>query len=296
MHKPVVAIGGALVDIRATTPARWMPGRSLPGAVRIGAGGAARNVAVNLARLGYPVTLATAVGDDPLGDWLLRVTSDAGVDISPCLRRSQTTGTLVAVGPDGGEPWCVSDAGPVDALEVADLEGWRAVLAGARAIVADANLHEPLHEALQGLAGEIPRVLLATSPPKAVRLRSALAGAAAVVCNRAEALAITGLPNTLSWQALGTALLTEGVERVVITLGPEGVGITTAEEALHCPAAPADVVDPTGAGDAVAAVALHGLLAGLDPGRTAALAVAAAAVVVQSHEATPSALASVIAG
>lgn len=292
--QPIVSVGAALVDVRAVPATAWSPGRSLPGRVRLNAGGAARNVAADLAVLGYPVVVLTAVGTDPLGDFVLDATAREGVDVSHCLRRGAQTGVYVRVGPEHGEPWCVADASAVEALTPADIEGWTPLVRAARAVICDANLLPPV---LATVAAGVtaPRVLLATSPHKAPRLRPVLAGATVVVCNRDEALALTGLPPTLSWQALGAALLTEGVERVVLTLGVSGVAVLTAEDAVLEPARPAVVTDPAGAGDAVAAVAVHAHLAGMDPARTAALAVAAAALVVESPEVTPRGLAAVVA-
>ena len=296
--RSVVAIGGALVDVRARTHAGWAPGRSLPGIARLDAGGTARNVAADLARLGYPVTLLTAVGDDTLGTWLLDLTAGAGVDVQHALRRRGGTGLYVNVAPGGaapggGDAWSVADASLIEALTLADLKAWSDEIAEAAVVVSDANLSEETHRALAGMV-KGARVLLGTSPDKAVRLRAVLDGAAVVVCNRAEVLSVTGLPGTLSWQALGIALLTEGVERAVITQGPRGVAVVTSDGAALAPAVEVPVVDPTGAGDAVAAIAAHAYLTGLGPDETAGLAAAAAAVVVQSLESTPAALAGVL--
>jgi len=290
----VVVVGGGLVDLRATTRAPWASGRSLPGSVRLRPGGAARNVAVNLARLGHPVALLSSVGADVLGEWLLAQTSQAGVDVTHVMSSAHRTGLFVTVGPEGGDTWSIADAGPLETLEPSDLAPWAAAIAGAAVIVADANLPEAAQRALAAQASSIPRVLLATSPQKAIRLRPVLAGAAVLVCNRDEALAMTGLPATLGWQALGTALLTEGIERVVLTLGPAGIAVLTADEAVLSPAVPVPVIDPLGAGDAVAAVAVHAHMAGLGPTETGALAAAAAAVVVQSDEATPAGFAALL--
>ncbi len=262
--------------------------------VRMSAGGAARNVAVDLARLGYSVMLLSAIGRDPLGDWLLGRTSESGVDVTHVIARPEPTGVFITVGPEGGETWSIVDAGPLEVMGPQDLEPWRDAMTGAAVAASDANLPEPLQQALVSQLASVPRVLLATSPQKAVRLRPVLTGAAVLVCNRAEALALTGLPDTLGWQALGTALLTDGVERVVLTHGPAGVAVLTADEAVLSPAARVPVVDPTGAGDAVVAVAVHAHLTGLGPAETAALAVAAAAIVVQSDDNTPRELEAVI--
>lgn len=291
--RKIVVFGGALVDVRASTNARWVAGQSLPGTVRLLPGGAARNVAVNLTRLGHAVVLLSVVGSDPLGHWLLQSTSGAGVETAHVRSHAGQTGVFVTVAPPG-EAWSVADAGLSEALDAEDVEAWSPVIASAALLVNDANSPEPIQRAVAAQAGTVPRVLLATSPRKAPRLRPVLAGAAAVVCNRFEALALTGLPDTLGWQALGTALLTEGVERVVLTLGPAGVAVLTAEEAVKTPAADVPVVNPAGAGDAVAAVVAHAYLTGLNPQATADLAVAAAAAVVRSEENTPADLATVI--
>jgi pseudouridine kinase len=240
------------------------------------------------------VTLLTAVGTDALGGWLLEATAATGVDVSHTLRTVDPTGLYVTVGPDGGEPWCIADARPIETLMPADLEAWRTVIAAATIVVSDANLSEETHRALAIIARDRPRALLATSPDKAVRLRPLLDGASLIVCNRAEARSLTGLPATLSWQALGTALLTEGVGRVVVTQADGGVGILSGEEALSVPALEVSVVDAAGAGDAVAAAAVHAFLAGLSVERAVELAAAAAAIVVQSEDNTPPELAAVL--
>lgn len=294
MDPCVVVAGGALADVRATTFVEWIPGHSLPGTVRLQAGGAARNVAANLARLGHRVVLLTAVGDDPLGGWLLEETAAAGVDVSHAWRRPPHTGVFVSVGPGAGVPWCVADARPIEVIIPEDLEARRPLVERAEIVVGDANLAVPAALALAALARDRRRVLLGTSRSKAARLRGVLRGSALLVCSRDEALALTGLPETLGWQAIGAALLTEGVGRAVLTMGGGGIAVVTEGEATSSPAPDVPVVDATGAGDAVAAAAIHALLMGMDPGQTAALASAAAAIVLQSVENTPAALAGLL--
>jgi pseudouridine kinase len=280
-------IGGALVDVRATTQERWASGQSLPGRARLVAGGACRNVAVHLARLGWHATLLTVVGDDPFGRWLVEATAAAGVDVAQILHSPGQTGLYVSVGPEAGQAWSVSDASSIEGVGAEPLEAWRPIIERAEIVVCDANLSTAALAAAAGVAGRRPRVLLAVSPTKAPRLRHTLPGAAAVVSSRAEALALTGLPATLSWQALGTAILTEGVERAVVTLGESGVGMVMADGAVAAPAVSVEVTDTTGAGDAVAAIMIHAILAGLSPEAAVALAARAAAVVVQSPDTTP---------
>jgi len=67
----VVVLGGANIDVVASADPLH-PGVSNRGTVRIGAGGAGRNVAANLARLGVRTAFIGAVGDDPLSDGVVR--------------------------------------------------------------------------------------------------------------------------------------------------------------------------------------------------------------------------------
>lgn len=286
----IVLVGGALVDVRATTSGGLVPGRSVPGKVRLLPGGAARNVAVNLVRLGHHVTLLTAVGNDSLGRWLVGETTCQGVEADGVLVRPQPTGLFVTVGAGIDAAWCVADAGPVESLRPADLEPWRQAIGTARVLVSDANLSEDSQAALMAMAGRVPRILLATSPEKAVRLRPSLRGAAVVACNRIEACVLAGATGVPDWQVLGATLVGAGAGRAVVTQGEEGVGVVTHLATAFEPAARVSVVDPSGAGDAVAAAAVHGHLTGMTPAQTARLAVAMAACVVQSSENTPAAL------
>jgi sugar/nucleoside kinase (ribokinase family) len=290
----IAVVGGALADVRAATPLPWVSGRSLPGKVRLVAGGAARNVAVNLALFGHRVTLLTAVGDDPLAEWLLAATALAGVDVGHAVRLRRSTGMYVTAGPEGEVPWCVSDAGSVEALGPHDLDAWAPLLVGSRLVVGDANLLPHTHQALVARSEGRPRVLLATSPDKAPRLKGVLEGAAVLVCNRAEAAALTAGDHADAWEPLASSLLTLGVRCAVVTCGRDGVGVMRAQDAAWAPADAAPVVDPTGAGDAVAAVAVHACLTGMSARDTAVLASRAAAVAVGSLENTPTALAEVI--
>ena len=62
------------------------------------------------------------------------------------------------------------------------------------------------------------------------------------------------VPGTASWRAAAQSLLGRGrLRALVVKAGPMGAALVTASGTLERPAAPVDVVmDPTGAGDAVA--------------------------------------------
>lgn len=76
MDDPRVLVAGeALIDLFPTTAGPIAEAETL----RRRAGGAPANVAVGLARLGTPPLLWTRLGEDPFGDYLATVVTDAGI-------------------------------------------------------------------------------------------------------------------------------------------------------------------------------------------------------------------------
>ena len=104
LEAPVIVIGSAGMDIVGRLEGDSQLGTSNPGLIRRSFGGVARNVAENLARLGLPVTLISAVGNDSAGDDLLDQVSQAGVDVNRVLRTDEyPTGTYLGIINAAGE-------------------------------------------------------------------------------------------------------------------------------------------------------------------------------------------------
>lgn len=291
----VVVVGGANVDVKARTIQAAVPGTSNPGVTAQAPGGVARNVAENLARLGVPASLVSVVGRDALGDWLLRETEAAGVDVRPVLRAPEvSTGTYTAVLDASGELLvAVAAMAAVEALTPAALQERRGVLRGAAWVVADGNLPEASLAHLLSLAAEagVPVVFEPVSVPKAARLRPALAAGLVpqvVTPNVPELGALLGRdipdePGAL--RAAADELHAQGVRLVWVRRGAAGSLLSTPEGVTELPALPAEVRDVTGAGDAMLAAFLAALASGLPPAEAARHGHAAAAITVESDHA-----------
>ena len=63
----VLVVGGAVLDAKVRIAVRPVMGSSNPGTSTSTVGGVGRNIAENLARLGTPTNLVTAVGGRPAG-------------------------------------------------------------------------------------------------------------------------------------------------------------------------------------------------------------------------------------
>lgn len=292
----VVVVGGANMDIKAQVTGELMGATSHPGRTSQAPGGVARNVAENLARLGVATRLITAVGQDPAGDLLLERTAAAGVDVGPALLSARgTTGTYTAVLDASGELLiAVAAMSVTDELTPEVLRARRGVLAGAGWIVADGNLGAATLTQVLTLADAsgVPVVFEPVSVPKATRLRAALlAGPVphAVTPNLTELAALVGrdVPDEPGAIASAAAELHAlGVALVWVRRGGRGSllsGVAEGQSTVHeFPALAAQVLDVTGAGDAMLAAFLAALAAGLPPAEAARHGHAAAALTVES--------------
>jgi pseudouridine kinase len=273
-----VVIGGANMDVKARSARPVVEGTSNPGHVVRSPGGVGRNVAENLARLGTVTQLVAAVGDDALGSELLAATDAAGVDITKVRRVPGPTGTYVAVlDADGELIVAVSDMAATEALTVSDVRAAEPDVATAGLVVLDGNLTRDCLLAGWDLAvtAGVPVVIDPVSVPKAAALVDLLDGSRPL-------FAIT--PNLDELDVLGDCvdLVARGIELVWVRAGSEGSRLVSRAGSTRLPSTPAEVVDVTGAGDAMLAGFCHGVLSGDDLIAAARLGHAAAALTVAS--------------
>lgn len=273
-RRPVVCIGGANIDrkLRVAGPVR--PGSSNPvQSASESFGGVVRNVAENLARLGLPVQLLTAVGQDSAGRALLDHAARCQIDAGASLVLADAlTGSYTAVLlADGAMHLALAHMDLCEQMTPAWLADSRAQRRGAGLVVADLNLPQDTLAELVDEAGRPdapPLALVAVSEAKMARLPERLAGVRLLVLNRGELAAWAqrrlDSPAAVA-QAVG-ALRAAGVRDVVLTLGAAGLAHTGPDGVLvtlpASPLPPGAVVDVTGAGDALAAGLCHALYRG----------------------------------
>ncbi|WP_292672513.1 carbohydrate kinase family protein [Nocardioides sp.] len=276
----IVVVGGANLDVKAHSARDAVARTSNPGSVLRSAGGVGRNVAENVARLGTEVCLVAAVGTDPAGDEVLAATRAAGVDVSRVARVPQPTGTYVAVlDADGELVVAVSDMAATESIGPGDVDAAADAIAAASLVVLDGNLGTAaLGRALEVCAATGARVVL---DPVSVPKAAALAG---LLSPRTPLWAVT--PNRDELDALGGsagALHDRGVELVWTRLGVAGSRLSSRDSSTDIAfiGAP-EVLDVTGAGDAMLGAFCHAVLAGADPAEAAAYGQSAAALTVAS--------------
>ena len=280
MKQWVVVVGGTNMDVVARTSAPLVAATSNPGHTRISPGGVGRNIAACLGLLGAPVRLVSAVGDDAFGDEALRVSAACGVDIGAVRRVPGSTGTYTALLDDRGElVAAVSDMAAIDSLELGTLH-----LSDAALVVVDGNLAHAQVARVVAAAGaaDVPIAFEPVSVAKAARLADLVRDLFLVTPNTDELAALTGRPSD-RWRTSVTDLHDRGVEHVWVRTGAAGSWMCSrGKEPAHLPAVRAEVVDVTGAGDAMLAAWIAAWLRGADPVDAAREGHRAAAATIES--------------
>ena len=301
----VACIGGISIDRKLRSIAGLRFGTSNPVSGAIAPGGVARNVAHCLARLGCSTSLFSAIGSDAPGEGLLDELRSDGVDVSGVARSDDyPTASYTAVFESDGR----LSVGLADMESFTTLDAdWAAriipSLESADYWFVDANLPAATLERL--LREPPPEVRILADPvsaPKAKRLLPVLPSIHALFPDRREAMALAAAggmqaprgvvpgrsrvdsgarePAKLAEFSVAAALIRDvGVGTVVVSLGAEGVYLDDGERPRVVAAIPPTrVADVTGAGDALVAGYLYGLVSGSDDPLRLGLAAASLAV------------------
>ena len=280
-ERPVITVvGGANLDIAGIPTAGYIPRDSNVGHVRTSPGGVGRNIAENLARLGADVRLVTAFGEDADSAHLRAACEAVGMDC---------TFSLTAAGVPCSRYLAVLDAGSDLAAAVNDMRALAeltperidsAAFGDACAVVIDTNLPAAAIARVAELAGDAPLVLDPVSVVKAEAARPILGRLAALKANLMEAEALSGATGA---EDAAARLLELGVQRVFVTMGPDGVWCASAGESFTIPSRSTVVRNASGAGDAFTAGVAWGLACGLDLRDTAEIAVTLSAIALESE-------------
>jgi sugar/nucleoside kinase (ribokinase family) len=273
-HRRVVVVGDLMVDVVAALPGELARGSDTPAPIAQHQGGSGANVAAWLAEAGARVAFAGRAGADPLGD--AAVAALGGVELAVERDGERPTGTCIVLVHPGGERTMIPDAGANDALELPELP------AGEHLHVTGYGLLRPGSRPamLRALALARERGMSVSADPSSAAPLAAepafldwVAGAGLLLPNADEARVLTGEADP----ERAARALAGGSREAVVKLGADGALWSDGERVLRAPAAAADVVDTTGAGDAFAAGLLAARAGGAEPAEQLAAGCALAA-------------------
>jgi pseudouridine kinase len=256
--KRILVIGAAGIDIVGRLTEMPDPGSSVPAEVRPSFGGVARNVAENLAKLDQKVDFITAVGQGVFGKLLLNHLKEAGVNVDACIKTEEfhTSSYLAVISENGSLNFALDDMRILSKLTPDLIQKHESLIQNACCVFFDANVPEESMSVLIEIANqyEIPLYADATSSSLAERLRPHLANFKLLNANTREA-------------------------EILINHEFEVTGRTSAlKAARRLVALGVEILDPTGAGDALSAALIYGLLNDIPLDDTIRLGVKAASL------------------
>jgi len=262
----VLVIGAAGIDSKGKGSMPLTLGSSTPGFVRVSVGGVGRNVADNLVRLGVDAVLLSAIGKDGSGQRILNDAAAVGIntDYLIILEDQHTSAYLAILDESGNLVMSVHDMAVLSSLTPQLIDEWRDLIKDAEMVVIDSNLAEGTIASLFRVARRYNIRVCAdpTSTTLAVKLKPYLPNIYMITPHIAEAEVLSGQTIEDETEAIAAArlLVNAGVEIAIITLAEKGVVYATASDSGRIPAIATEVLDTTGASDALTASVVFGLL------------------------------------
>jgi sugar/nucleoside kinase (ribokinase family) len=249
----IATLGDVLLDVVVLLSEPLASGGDVRASNRAGAGGQAANVAAWAAELGAEARCIAKRGDDPTGELLARELGARGVELVGPVAEGET-GVVVSI-VEAGDRSLASDRGVAPAFGPEELDAaWLAC--DVLHLSGYALLRDPI-AATALLAARLARERGARVSVDVAAWTEIRNYGPAQFRELLDELAPEVLFATeAEWELLGGAYLTAPVG--VLKRGARGCTVFTPDAKLDFAAVDAEVVDPTGAGDALAAGFLVG--------------------------------------
>jgi len=253
----VVVVGSTNFDLVVKAERMPQEGESLlVNGLQFFPGGKGANQAVAAARLGGKVSFLSCVGQDIIGDFLIRDLESGGIDTAWVKRTSQRSSgcAFIMLFPSGDNCIIVDPAANLT-LTSEDVERAREIIERADAVMSVLEVPLDVVEAAFCIARKAGTLTVLDAgpprslPPEILRL------ADIVSPNETELAQLTGatISDRASAREAAAKLIAQGAATVILKLGSDGSMLVTSHAAEHFPAYKIGAVDPTAAGDAFTA-------------------------------------------
>ncbi|ADO76396.1 PfkB family carbohydrate kinase [Halanaerobium praevalens] len=307
-EKKVVVVGGANLDIKGYSP-NYIKGSSSPGWVEESSGGVGRNIAEDLGHLGEEVVLLTAISNDHFGEQIKEETKEAGVDISHFKISSaleQKTGVYLAhLDQNGDLIGAVNDMSILKKIDYEYLNEKRKIIETSSILIFDTNLEADTIAYLLELCQnkKMKKIADTVSVEKSLKLKGKLENLDYLRGNLDEIEVVLGLvdiQDSESVQALSVKKRMQKIKdfyaentslpELIITAGKDGAYYLkqneTGFEIEHFKAekvTKTELVETTGAGDALTAGFAAGLMKDYSMAESIKLGIKASALTIKSE-------------
>ena len=292
MASKVAVFGSFVVDLMARAPHLPIPAETVRGSMfRMGAGGKGFNQCVAAHKAGADVTMIAKMGKDSFADVALNAMNELNMNQDHLFYtdEAETGIALILVDEGTGQNEIIIVPGANNLHTPREMDSIREVLKDCEYVLLQFEVNQDANEMVAAAAAEYGCKVIVNTAPYAPVSEDFLRMAYMVTPNEVEAEELTGIPVTDGASAAKAAawFREKGVQRVVITMGSQGVFISDGEKEAMVPAFHVKAIDTTGAGDAFNGGLLAALAEGKDLWDAARFAQALAALSVQKIGTTP---------
>lgn len=308
----ILAIGRSSIDLYSNDV-----GSPFPEITSFGAfvGGCPTNISVGTRRLGLKSVLLTAVGDDPVGEFLLKFLNDEGVETQFIVNKPghRTSAVVLGIEPPDRFPLiyyrdnCADIELTIDDVITSPIAESRSILISGTGLSKEPSRSATIYATEQAKAME--RMVFLDLDFRAdqwhdlrafgISVRSVLRNVDITIGTEEEikAASLTDVshlsiehsqisnPNIEGdMEAAIATILNAGPEALVVKRGSDGADIHLKQgEVIHAAPFPVEIYNTLGAGDAFACGFIYGILNGWDWRKSARLGNATGAIVVTRH-------------
>ncbi|MBT4288558.1 MAG: kinase [Deltaproteobacteria bacterium] len=259
----ILAIGGANIDITGFSDEPIKMEDSNPGKLQLCMGGVIRNITENMHRLGLPIKMITAIGDDLYGEKLIKHCQEIGIDISLSLisKHYPSSTYLSIIDTNGDMIVAINNMEILSQLTAEYFQMLKNEIEQSDIILLDTNLNPQSIEYIVKTA--LGKIFLDTvSTKKAGKIKTFLSYLHTLKTNKIEAEVLSGIQIDSVQTAYKAVnyFLKQGVKQVFISMGKAGVVFGDHNQSGHFLAENIKSINETGAGDAFMAGIAHGFI------------------------------------
>jgi len=253
MSSRIVVVGSSNTDMIIKVPHVPMPGETIIGGTfSTAAGGKGANQAVAAARAGGDVTFVARVGEDMFGEQAKDgfIKDNINVDHVLSDKDAPSGVALIFVGEDGENSIAVASGANAN-LSPSDVESAGDAILSADILIM--QLETPLEtvQKAASIASEKGVKVILNPAPACELSDDILSHVSILTPNESEAELLTGIKveSEKDAAAAADALMAKGIQTVIVTMGPKGAFVVTADCKELVGGFTVKAVDATAAGD-----------------------------------------------
>ncbi len=288
--KYITGIGACNVDVYGKSLIPLRTHYDHPAHISSNVGGVMHNIICNYTKLGGKARLITAYGDDSYGHTIVEHCSRNQIDISDSLSvKGASSGIFMQVQDDHNDMYlAICDMSILEHLTPSFLRSKERTILNSEIVVMDPSLPIPVIEELITICeGKVPIYVDPISDNYAQKIRPYNRFFALIKPNKTELANLADLPieNEEDIEKACRKLLEEGTQAIIVSLGDKGLLYMDQEQTVRCSLAPEnEIVNASGAGDALMAAIIYGKVRQMDLLNTLDLGMAAGIAAIRSEE------------